>query len=138
MSVPVVLAGAENRVAEGSTHRFRLEFADEAGNALQLGAIAAIACWLDDHLGSTINSRSAQNVLNAAGGTLVTETVSGVARAVFYLSLDAADAVIVSTSSSVVSERHRVTIKVTYTKSGGGTGTLTAVVFYDVWALSRI
>lgn len=127
-----VFDGEDNEVPEGSSHEFECTFKEASGAAIQLAAISAIVGWLDDPTGATINSRDAVNLKNANGGTLV-DGGGGVGK--FTWALDAADAVMVGTA---VRELHRITLKVTYTRSGGGTAQLTHSVLYPVVALARI
>jgi len=128
-----VFTGEDVDVPEGSSHEFACTFREASGAAIQLAAITDIRAWLDDDATNTpINSRSNVNVLGAAGGTLVD---SGAGVGLFTWALDAADAAVVGTGKSEV---HRITLKVTYTRVGGGTGTLTHKVLYRVIALERI
>lgn len=137
-----IFAGEDVDVPEGSSHEFQCEFVEASGATLAHTAVSAIKGWLDDMAsGSAINSRTDQNVLNLNGGTLVDGPAAVPARAagigVFTWLLDPEDAVIVSTAD-VASEFHRLTLKVTYTRTGGGSATLTHEVRYRVVALPRI
>ncbi len=128
-----VFSGADVDVPEASSHEFECTFREASGAAIQLAAISDIRAWLDDEAtNAPINSRSNVNVLDANGGTLV-DGGAGVGK--FTWALDAADAVVVGTGKFEV---HRITLKVTYTRVGGGTGTLTHKVLYRVVALERI
>lgn len=130
-----VFVGEDTQVPEGSSHEFSCTFQEASGAAIQLAAITDIRGWLDDHAaGTTINSRANVSLLGANGGTLV-DGGSGVG--LFTWALDAADAPIVG-AGAVSAEIHRLTLKVTYTRTGGGTGTLTHKVLYSVVALERI
>lgn len=131
-----VFTGEDAEVPEGSSHEFSCTFREASGAAIQLAAISSIRGWLDDDAsGTTINSRANVELLGAAGGTLVD---GGAGVGLFTWALDGADAPIVSTDPATVRERHRITLKVTYTRTGGGTGVLTHKVLYTVVALERI
>lgn len=124
-------------IYEGASHRYRCELTDEDGSAILLAAVTDIRGWLDDDVTNlTINSRANTVLLDAGGGSLVTETVAGVPRAVFYWYLTSADAPIVS-GAAVASEIHRLTLKFSYTRPGGGAGLLPHVVKYSVTAIAR-
>ncbi|WP_291988332.1 hypothetical protein [Luteitalea sp.] len=124
-------------IYEGSSHRYRCEMEDEDSAVIVAAAITDVRGWLDDdESGVTINSRANVSLLGANGGSVVTETIAGVPRAVFYWYLTSADAAIVS-SADVSSEDHRLTLKFTYTRSGGGSGLLTHRARYPVVALER-
>lgn len=130
-----VFKGEDTEVPEGSSHEFSCTFQEASGAAIQLAAISSIRGWLDDDAsGATINSRANVELLGAAGGTLV-DGGSGVG--LFTWALDGADAPFVNTSGAKA-ELHRITLKVTYTRTGGGTGVLTHKVLYPVVALERI
>lgn len=105
--------------------------ADAAETVLVPSAVTAIVCWLkDDASNTTINSRSAQNVLNANGGTLS-------AAGVFVLRLGTLDNIIVGAPTTQL-QRHRLTLKVSYTRLDSASGTLTHDVRFDVRALTDI
>jgi len=130
-------------VPEGSSHEYQCEFVEASGAVLAIGAVQTIFAWLDALPGgTTINSRAAQDVRNLNGGSLVDGPSAVPTRAagvgVFSLLLDPADAVIVSTDDDVLYEYHRLTLKVTYTRTGGGAATLTREVRYRVIPLARI
>lgn len=128
-----VFDGEDTWVPEGSSHEYECTFKEASGAAIQLAAIGTITGWLDDvATGGTINSRDAVPLKGASGGTLV-DGGAGVGK--FTWALDAADAVMVGTKES---EFHRITLKVTYTRTGGGTAQLTHSVLYRVVALARI
>ncbi|MGE0362777.1 MAG: hypothetical protein AB7R67_18840 [Vicinamibacterales bacterium] len=138
MSLPTTLfIDEDSRVPEGTSHRYVCRLAEEDGSAIQVGAISAIAGWLDDPQGATINSRANVNLLGAGGGS-VADVGGGVAE--FTWQLEPADAVIsaVGQAADVTYERHQITLKFTYTKVGGGTGQLTKRVRYDVESFERI
>jgi len=132
-----VLVAEDDRVGEGTSHRYVCRLAEEDGTALQASAITAIVGWLDDPLGATINSRSAVNLNGASGGS-VADVGAGVAE--FTWQFEPADAVIsvAGQAAGVAIERHRITLKFTYNKAGGGTGQITRRVYYDVESLERI
>jgi hypothetical protein len=137
-----VFSGEDVQVPEGSSHEFECEFKEASGAYLSVGAVLTIRGWLDDHAsGVNINSRANQNILGVNGGALVNGPLATPPRpdgvGVFIWSLDAADAPIVN-SGPVATELHRITLKVTYTRTGGGTGVLTHQVLYPVVALERI
>lgn len=132
MRVPRIFESEDSWVPEGSSHEFECTFKEASGVAIQLAAISAIAGWLDDPTGATINSRANVPLKNLNGGSLV-DGGGGVGK--FTWALDPADAVIVGEDER---EYHRITLKVTYTRSGGGTAQLTHSVLYPVVALARI
>lgn len=130
-----VFTGEDTHVPEGSSHEFSCTFQEASGAAIQLAAISSIRGWLDnDATGVTINSRANIELLNAAGGTLVD---GGGGVGLFTWALGPDDAPIVG-AGAVSTELHRLTLKVTYTRTGGGTGVLTHKVLYSVVALERI
>jgi hypothetical protein len=65
--------------AESATGQIGGDLVDGAGVAIQLSAFTALVGTLTNHLGAVVNSRSAQNMLNAnnatvsAGGAFVLE-----------------------------------------------------------------
>lgn len=65
--------------AESSTGRLGGDLVDADSAAIQLSALSALVGTLTNHLGAVVNSRSAQNMLNAnnatvsAGGAFVLE-----------------------------------------------------------------
>ena len=123
-------------VSEGTSHEYACTFreANSANSPLTKAAISSIKLWLDDaRTGTAINSRTNLEVFDASIGSVV--DVDG--EAVLTLKFTAADAKIVATAA-VLSERHRITLQVTYTKVGGGTGHLTHRAYYDVVSLERI
>lgn len=129
-----IFADENTKVPEGTEHEYECTLVDRKQAAVQYGAISAIWLWLDDHETNTpINKRTRQNVLNTNGGT-VTAGTSG--EAVFTLGLDAADALVVNRAKP--EEQHRLTLEFTYTRAGGGVGTLTHKVLYRVVNLERI
>jgi len=132
-----LLIGEDHRVPEGTSHRYVCRLAEEDGSAIQSGAITEIRGWLDDPQGATINGRANVSLLAGSGGS-VADVGGGVAE--FTWQLDPADAVIsaVGLAANVVLERHRLTLKFSYTKVAGGTGQLTKQVFYDVESFARI
>jgi hypothetical protein len=128
-------------VPEGTSHELAFTFAeaDPASSPLQAAAISSIRLWLDDALtGATINGRQDHEVKNTSIGTLADVVEAGVTKARLTVALGAADAVIVGTGAAGVDERHRVTLKVTYTRTGGGSAQLTHRAYYDVTSLERI
>lgn len=141
MPAITILDGDDTQVPEGASHEFQCEFTEASGAPIAVGAVTAILGWLDALPGgTTINAREAQSVLNANEATLVDGPSAVPPRAtgigVFTWLLTPQDAVIVGTGVS--SEFHRITLKVTYTRTGGGTATLTHEVRYRVVALARI
>lgn len=137
-----VFSGEDVDIPEGTSHEFECEFKEANGTFLGVGAIVSIRGWLDDHVsGTTINSRANQELLNLNGGALVNGPLATPPRpdgvGVFTWRLDGADAPIVS-QEAVASEVHRLTLKVTYNRTGGGTAQLTHQVLYNVVALERI
>jgi len=142
MSAIKVFAGQDTDVPEGSSHEYQCEFVEASGAVLAIGAVQTIVAWLDAlPNGTTINGRVAQNVHNLNGGSLVDGPSAVPPRAagvgVFTLLLDPGDAVIVSVND-VSYEYHRLTLQVTYTRTGGGAATLTREVRYRVISLARI
>ena len=133
-TIPTILL---NPIYEGASHRYRAELIDEDGSMIQLAAITDVRGWLDDDVsGVTINGRANVPLIAANGGSLVSETIAGQPRAVFYWYLTSADAPIVSTDN-VSEEVHRLTLKFTYTRPAGGQGLLPHVVKYPVIAIAR-
>lgn len=123
-------------VPKGTSHElaFTFEEANAAASPLQTAAISSIKLWLDDaESGTTINSRQDLEVKNASIGTLA--DVSGVAT--LTLAFEPGDAAIVG-APAPAKERHRVTLKVSYTRTGGGAAQLTHRAYYDVTSLERI
>lgn len=135
MPAVTVFTGEDVEVPEGSSHEYSCTFQEASGAAIQLAAISDIRGWLDDaSSGATINSRANVVLLNTNGGTLA-DAGGGVGR--FTWALDAADAPIVS-NSPVARELHRITLKVSYTRSVGGAAQLTHSALYRVVSLDRI
>lgn len=132
-----LLIGPDQLVPEGTSHHWRGTLAEEDGSDLGVGAITAIEGWLDDPAGLPINSRTAVPLLNANGGTLVALSAT---QAQFTWQLDPADAVISAAGQAarVTRERHRLTLRFTFTRDGGGTGALTHEAYYDVASFARI
>lgn len=133
MSAIRIFDGEDAAVPEGSSHEYSCRFAEASGAAILLGAITDIRGWLDDVASNTtINGRSSTSLLNAGGGTLVD---AGDGSALFTWALDAADAPVLGAAAV---EWHRITLKVTYSRAGGGTGVLTRDIRYRVIKLERI
>jgi hypothetical protein len=124
---------AVTEVPEGSNHEYQCTLVD-LGVPIQLAAITAVRFWLDDlETGVALNSRT--NIDPIAGAIGVLSDAGGGVGA-FLLKLTGADATIADATK--VSEQHRLTLKFTYTRVGGGTGTLTHEVIYRVRNLARI
>jgi len=89
-----------------------------------------------------INGRVNVDLKNANGGTLVdgaTLTPPQAGVGAFTWALTAADAAVVTTTATPGdTERHRITLRVAYTRSGGGEGQITHSAEYDVVKLGRI
>jgi len=137
-----IFESPNNEVPEGSSHEMQCEFVEASGAPIAVGAVLTIRAWLDSLPdGETINARVDQNVLNVNGGSLVDGPAAVPPRAigvgVFTWLLGPQDAVIVTTAN-VSKEVHRITLKVTYTRTGGGVGTLTHEQRYPVIPLARI
>lgn len=134
MAAIKIFADENSKVPEGTEHEYECTLVDRRQAAVQFGALLAIEAWLDDHDTHTpINKRIAQDVLNANGGAVAAGTDG---EAVFTLGLDAADALVVNRVKP--DEQHRLTLEFTYTRAGGGVGTLTHKVLYRVVNLERI
>lgn len=114
-----VFAGVQ--IPERSEAEYQATFvgADEAETALVPGAVAAITATLTRRDGTVINGRSAQNVLNANGGTLD-------GAGVFRLHLSGNDNAVDAATPAGALELRVLTLHVTYAKVGGGTGDLYA------------
>ena len=57
-------------VKEDSTYQVTGTFKDGAGVAIPAASLTTVKMWLTDHLGATINSRSATNILNTGPGVV--------------------------------------------------------------------
>jgi hypothetical protein len=131
-------------VDEKSDAEYECTFIDAAGGALNAAAITAITATLKDvPTDAVINSRDAQNVRNINGGTLA-------ADGKFTLQLGELDNILVGTPPAAdvfesgwkrtgeALEEHRLTLRVTYTKAGGGTGKLNHEVRFFVQSLEDV
>ena len=140
MAAQTIFTGEDTVVPEGTSHEYACRFVEASGAVLELAAITSIALWLDDvRTGTAINSRTNVDVLDDNGGTLEDDADG----ALFTMSFDPADAVIVTQPPSGPPvpprvEQHRITLKVGYNKTGGGTGQLTHEVLYRVRSFPRI
>lgn len=142
MPAITILDHQDTQVPEGASHHYQCEFVEASGATLAIGAVTAILGWLDALPGgAAINGRTEQDILNLNEATLVDGPAAVPPRAagigVFTWKLTPADAVIASLVE-VSSEFHRITLKVTYTPTGGGSETLSHEVRYRVVALTRI
>ena len=123
-----IIAGANTRVPEGTTHEYRCEFEDQSGAAIALTAISTMSVWLHDVATSTPINRLAQNVKDANGGVL---SSGAGGRAVLTLTLDPGDAKIVDRRTE--DEQHRLSLYVTWNRGGSlDPGELTHEVLYRV------
>lgn len=112
-------------VNEGSSAVYRCTFTSD-GAAINSASVSAITATLRDlGTGAVINSRTAQSVLGANGGTLA-------AAGAFALVLTAADNRAAADNSTRLQPR-RLTLIVTFS-----TGTLTHEVVYHVQALADV
>lgn len=115
--------GSGDCILEQSSARYVGTLTDHTGAVISDGAVSAITATLvDASTGTAINSRSAQNVLNANGGTL--------SSGVFTLVLSTSDTVAVGTQEM---QPRRLTLKVTYSS-----GVLTHEVHFFVRSLENI
>lgn len=124
----------DEAVNEESDSEYACTFHDAGAGAEQLDsdAITAIAATLSDvKTGAIINARDEQDVLNANGGTLATDGA-------FTLRLDADDNAIQGTGTSPLFEQHRLTLEVTYNRTGGGIGHLNHEVRFFVKKLADV
>lgn len=118
--------GTSEAITEGSTALYSCTLTDTAGTAISSGAVSAITATLRDvQTDAVINSRDAQSVLNANGGTLA----SGGA---FSLVLSATDNIQAAGNTRALQAR-RLTLEVTYDD-----GAITHEVTYYVRALADI
>jgi hypothetical protein len=120
--------GAGDAIVEKSDAQYECVFKEAAPGQPQLllAAITGLTATLKNvgEAPAVINSRNAQSVLNANGGTLVTDGT-------FTLMLSALDNIYVGTQPGGL-EQHRLTLRVTFTRTGGGTGTLNHEVLFWV------
>jgi hypothetical protein len=96
--------------AESSTGRIGGQLKDHAGANIDLSAVTALVGTLTNHLGAVVNSRSAQNMLNANNATVSS-------TGAFVLELQPADTVAVEAGPDF--QPRYLTLKGTH--SGGKT-----------------
>lgn len=60
----------DEAVSEQSTSLYATQLKDEAGANIELASISTMTLTMQDALGNVVNSRNAQSVLNANGGTV--------------------------------------------------------------------
>lgn len=126
-------------VNEKSDAQYQCQFREAAVGqpVLNGAAIVTILATLRDVVTSTVlNSRNAQNVRNANGGTLAGDGT-------FTLHLTGnVDNIIVSVAPTFAksdrNEQHRLTLQVTFNKTGGGTGYLNHEVDFFVKSLADV
>lgn len=120
-------------VPQGSDAQYSCVFVESAEGQAQLdgAAITAIAATLIDvTTQSIINNRSDQNVKDLNGGTLESDGT-------FTLQLGADDNIIHG-SPAPRTERHRLSLAVTFNRTGGGQGTLNHDVYFYVRNLEGV
>lgn len=66
--------GADTAITAGSTARYTCSFAEPSGNTINSAAVTAITATLRDHLGTVVNERDEQDVLNVNGGSMSNTT----------------------------------------------------------------
>lgn len=126
-----ILEGDDNLVGEGTSHRYVATLIDEDGAPIQVAALTSVLGWLwDEATAGIVNARSSVNLLPS-----VTDIGGGVAQLVWAL-LPADAVVLAATAKPGDRERHAIELRVTYTKSGGGTGGLRRRTLYDVQKIS--
>jgi hypothetical protein len=117
-------------VNEGSTAEYACDLVDASGDSIDASAVLTIVATLRANgVSAVINGRDDQNVKDINGGTLT--------DGAFTLELSALDNVIVS-STSDREELHKLTLQMTYNKTGGGTGALTHEVRFYVLNLTDV
>jgi hypothetical protein len=138
MASPIKDFGPNDAIPEGSDRRYKCKFFEAADGEPQIddSAILTITATLRDispqGSNNIINSRLDQSVLNTNGGTLATDGT-------FALFLTGnTDNVCMTPQESGKLELHKLTIKVTYTKSGGGTGYLNHEIRFYVMNLGDV
>jgi hypothetical protein len=120
----------QQAVPEGGSAILTAYFEDENGAQIPLAGIGTVSLWLDNQdTGVTINSRSAVNIKNANGGTVV-ETGG---RTKLTFTLTPADNVLVDATAK--REWHIATISATY---NGGAGVVRKEILFHVVNLSEI
>lgn len=112
--MPPLVAPFVITVNEGDAVEYQLTLQDEAGVPLPLATLTTLRLWLTDEAsGTTINSRSNQDVKNANDGTY--HATSGL----FTMVLSAADNPIVSaTLRELQPEMHRALLEAVWTSGG--------------------
>jgi hypothetical protein len=124
--------GPNEAINERSDAQYGCTFHEAAVGepVLNAAAITTIVATLADMAtGEILNSRDEQDVRNANGGTLDTDGT-------FTLQLDDDDNVVVTRHKS--REKHRLTLEVTFNRTGGGTGTLNHEVQFYVLNLEHV
>lgn len=120
-------------VPQGSDAQYSCVFQESAEGqpTLNASAISTItATLIDVTTQSIINNRSAQSVKNDNGGTLESDGT-------FTLQLGADDNIIHG-SPAPRTERHRLSLAVTFNRTGGGQGTLNHDVYFYVRNLEGV
>jgi len=126
MPEPMIF-GADDVIPEKSDAQYACQFVEAAVGqpTLVAAAILTIAATLKNVATAVaINSRTAQDVKNVNGGSLAIDGW-------FSLTLGALDNIYVGTAPGGL-EEHRLTLQATYTRTGGGTGTLNHEVRFYV------
>jgi hypothetical protein len=127
--------GDRDAVHEQTDAEYECTFVEAAVGlpALATAAILTIVATLRDVAsGTIINGRNAQNVKGANGGALALDGT-------FTLQLSGeTDNIIVGTADTPTTEKHRLTLEVTYSKISGGTGYLKHEVQFYVLKLKDV
>lgn len=122
-------------VNEGSDAEYQCQFKEAAAGqpVLNAAAILTITATLRDvKTDAILGSRNAQNVKGVNGGTLAVDGT-------FTLHFTGnTDMVVAGAGEQNTFELHSLTLKVTYTKTGGGTGYLNHVVEFFVQRIEDV
>ena len=123
---------SEDAINEQSDSEYTCTFHDAGADAEQLDADAILTIVATLSAGSTvINDRDEEDVLNDNGGTLEDDGT-------FTLRLDSDDNAVVSSSAAPSVEEHRLSLEVTYARTGGGIGHLNHEVRFYVKKLQDV
>lgn len=132
--MPVKIFNAINEIIEEkseATYRCRFRESPTAADPLIGAAIQSITASLHDSTSNNvINARNAQNVLNANGGTLASDGW-------FNLILGTDDTPLVNAAATDL-EEHKLTLVVTFFRTGGGLGTIRHEIRHYIQPLEHV
>jgi hypothetical protein len=132
--MPIRTFKASEAIPEQSDAEYTCTFHDAGpdAEAIVAASILTITATLSDvATGAIINNREDQDVLNANGGTLTSPGV-------FTLRLVGEVDNIIHTASPSSTEKHRLTLKVTYQRPGPEDGFLNHEVIFYVLRLTDV